>query len=73
MMTQAASTAVPYKSTVDCVQTVLKTEGWKTFYSGFKQRSLYMGPLWAFQFALNGKFHTAFRRRNSGSTAEPTN
>ena len=56
MMTQAASKAVPYASTLDCIQTVWNTEGVKAFYSGFLQRSLYMGPLWSIQFALNGKF-----------------
>ncbi len=64
MMTQAASTALPYKSTMDCIQTIWKTEGWKAFYSGFAQRSVYMGPLWAIQFALNGKFQDAFQNRN---------
>lgn len=63
MMTQASSAAVPYKSTVDCLQTIWKTEGWKSLYSGFPQRSVYMGPLWAIQFALNGKFHDAFRKQ----------
>ena len=65
MMTQAASTELPYTSTIDCIQTILKTEGWKSFYSGFAQRSVYMGPLWAIQFALNGKFHAAFQNRNT--------
>ena len=64
MMTQAASTALPYKNTVDCIQTIWNTEGWKAFYSGFPQRSIYMGPLWAIQFALNGKFQDAFQNRN---------
>jgi len=67
MMTQAASSAVPYKSTVDCIQTIWKTEGIKSFYSGFAQRSVYMGPLWAIQFALNGKFNSAFRNQNNGA------
>lgn len=68
MMTQGASSAVPYKSTMDCIQTIWKTEGWKSFYSGFTQRSVYMGPLWAIQFALNGKFHTAFGNQNAAAT-----
>jgi hypothetical protein len=68
MMTQGASSAVPYKSTMDCIQTIWKTEGWKSFYSGFTQRSVYMGPLSAIQFALNGKFHTAFGNQNAAAT-----
>lgn len=43
MMTQAASAAVPYTSNIDCIQTILKTEGIASFYSGFVQRSVYMG------------------------------
>ena len=43
MMTQAASTAIPYTSNMDCIQTIFKTEGVAPFYSGFVQRSLYMG------------------------------
>jgi solute carrier family 25 S-adenosylmethionine transporter 26 len=65
MMTQAASKALPYSSTMDCIQTIWRTEGVTPFYSGFAQRSAYMGPLWAIQFALNGKFSTAFKNRNS--------
>ena len=55
MMTQAASKAIPYSSTLDCIQTIWRTEGLKPFYSGFAQRCAYMGPLWSIQFALNGK------------------
>lgn len=54
MMTQAASSAIPYSSTFDCVRTILKNEGVMSLYSGFPQRTMYMGPLWAIQFALNG-------------------
>jgi len=64
MMTQAASKALPYSSTMNCMQTILKTEGLKSFYSGFAQRSAYMGPLWALQFALNGKITAAHRDQN---------
>jgi len=56
MMTQAASTAVPYKNALDCISTVVQKEGLLTFYSGFKQRSIYMCGLWGITFALNGKF-----------------
>lgn len=65
MMTQAASKALPYSSTMDCIQTIWNTEGVKSFYSGFAQRSAYMGPLWAMQFALNGKFNAVFTKRNT--------
>jgi|TARA_B100000524_G_scaffold331771_1_gene218513 hypothetical protein len=30
------------------------SEGIGAFYSGLLQRSCYMGPLWAIQFAVNG-------------------
>jgi solute carrier family 25 S-adenosylmethionine transporter 26 len=55
MMTQAASTAVPYKSALDCFSTVLQKEGVATFYSGFRQRSIYMCGLWGLTFAINGR------------------
>jgi len=54
MMTQAASSAVPYSSALDCVQTVLRIEGVGAFYSGFMQRSVYMCGLWGLTFAING-------------------
>lgn len=68
MMTQAASTAVPYSSAMDCAVTILKVEGWKSFYAGFPQRCSYMGPLWALQFALNGRFIEAFKSQNLASS-----
>lgn len=54
MMTQAASTAVPYASALDCIVTVAKEEGWRKLYSGFGQRSVYMCGLWGITFAMNG-------------------
>uniref|UniRef100_A0A7S4VF83 Mitochondrial carrier protein n=1 Tax=Ditylum brightwellii TaxID=49249 RepID=A0A7S4VF83_9STRA len=45
LMTQAASKALPYTSTMDCIQTIWKTEGVAAFYSGFVQRSAYMGKI----------------------------
>jgi solute carrier family 25 S-adenosylmethionine transporter 26 len=65
MMTQGASAAIPYLSTMDCIQSILKTEGLASFYSGFVQRSLYMGPLWAIQFGLNGRVIQLLEDRNS--------
>ena len=64
MMTQAASKALPYSSTMDCIQTIWNTEGIQAFYSGFVQRSVYMGPLWSIQFALNGKITAALKNQN---------
>jgi solute carrier family 25 (mitochondrial S-adenosylmethionine transporter), member 26 len=54
MMTQAASTAVPYSSAVNCAFTILKTEGPVAFCAGVKQRSLYVCLLWGMTFGLNG-------------------
>jgi len=65
MMTQAASKAIPYSSTLDCMQTIWSSEGPKAFYSGFLQRSAYMGPLWSIQFALNGKFTDIMKKNNT--------
>ena len=56
MMTQAASTAVPYKGVGDCVLSMWRSEGPASFYRGLRQRSLYSGPLWAIQFGLNARF-----------------
>lgn len=55
MMTQAASTQIPYTSTLNCIVTMFQSEGGLApFYSGFVQRSLYIVPLWTLQFAMNG-------------------
>lgn len=56
MMTQASSTQIPYQNALDCFRTILRTEGPLVFYSGLKQRSLYMCLLWGMTFALNGQF-----------------
>ena len=56
MMTQAASTQQPYKSALDCLVTLWRTEGPKRLYAGFAQRSTYMCLLWGLTFAMNGKF-----------------
>mmetsp|Transcript_23652 Transcript_23652/g.39032 ORF Transcript_23652/g.39032 Transcript_23652/m.39032 type:complete len:314 (-) Transcript_23652:88-1029(-) len=65
LMTQAASGQLPYKGIVDCVRSMVATEGPGSLYSGLLQRSLYMGPLWALQFALNGYITDRMARRNS--------
>jgi solute carrier family 25 S-adenosylmethionine transporter 26 len=67
MMTQAASTQVPYSSAMDCMQTIIRTEGLGTFYSGFKQRSTYMCLLWGMTFAINGIIHREFHNRSDPS------
>ena len=69
MMTQAASSALPYTSAADCVATMLKAEGLPAFYSGFVQRSMYMGPLWAMQFALNGRICKSLEEMNAKKAA----
>mmetsp|Transcript_46802 Transcript_46802/g.151992 ORF Transcript_46802/g.151992 Transcript_46802/m.151992 type:complete len:240 (-) Transcript_46802:400-1119(-) len=71
MMTQAASTAVPYASVRDCVVTMLRTEGPTTFYAGLRQRVAYAAPLWALQFGLNARFTTVLleRRRERARTS----
>eukprot|EP00540_Astrosyne_radiata_P004200 CAMPEP_0116850630 /NCGR_PEP_ID=MMETSP0418-20121206/16264_1 /TAXON_ID=1158023 /ORGANISM="Astrosyne radiata, Strain 13vi08-1A" /LENGTH=280 /DNA_ID=CAMNT_0004482543 /DNA_START=63 /DNA_END=908 /DNA_ORIENTATION=- len=56
MMTQAASIQAPYANAVDCLVTIVKTEGPLALLSGLKQRSVYMGMLWGMTFALNGVF-----------------
>mmetsp|Transcript_34262 Transcript_34262/g.50853 ORF Transcript_34262/g.50853 Transcript_34262/m.50853 type:complete len:147 (-) Transcript_34262:658-1098(-) len=58
MMTQAASAAVPYTSALDCVSTILRTEGVFTLYAGLRQRATYMCLLWGVTFALNGQIQT---------------
>jgi len=63
MMTQAASTAVPYTSALDCLVSILKTEVVLTLYSGLKQRSTYMCLLWGMTFALNGQLKTLQTRK----------
>ena len=65
MMTQAASNAVPYKSALDCVLTVMRKEGPMKFYSGFPQRSVYMCGLWGITFALNGKLNQKEKTRTT--------
>jgi len=65
MMTQAAVTGVaPYADALDCVRTMLAHEGPAAFFAGLKQRSLYMGPLWAIQFAINERIKAAMVRHN---------
>ena len=60
LMTQAASTQVPYSSALDCLVTIVRTEGVGTLYAGFRQRSVYMCSLWGMTFALNGRFRQMF-------------
>jgi hypothetical protein len=64
MMTQGASAAIPYLSTMDCTQSIIKTEGFASFFSGWVQRSLYIGSLWALLSALNGRAMQVLDGRN---------
>jgi solute carrier family 25 S-adenosylmethionine transporter 26 len=63
MMTQASSMQVPYKSALDCLSTVVKSEGPLTLYAGVKQRSIYMCSLWGLTFALNGQVKKFLEKR----------
>ena len=63
LMTQAAVSATPYKGVLDCVQTMLATEGPGIFLAGLPVRMAYMGPLWALQFGLNGVATDALKKR----------
>ena len=57
MMTQAASNLAPYNSAIDCFLQISSKEGITAFYSGFRQRSIYMCGLWGITFGLNGYFN----------------
>jgi len=70
MMTQAASTATPYTSALDCVVTVMKTEGWRKLYSGLGQRSVYMCGLWGITFAVNGYMNQRHMQQQKTSKEE---
>lgn len=52
MMTQAASKALPYANALDCMTSIVRTEGWRKLYSGFGQRSVFMCGLWGLTFGL---------------------
>ena len=72
MMTQAAAAGVaPYADALDCVRTMLAHEGPAAFFAGLMQRSLYMGPLWAIQFAINERLKAAMLERNQCGHASP--
>ncbi|KAL3815739.1 hypothetical protein ACHAXA_004941 [Cyclostephanos tholiformis] len=59
MMTQAASRAIPYTTALECATSILRTEGWRRFYSGVGQRGMYMGGLWGLTFGLEPMYLTA--------------
>ena len=70
LMTQAAVVgAVPYTGVVDCVSTMLRTEGPGIFLAGIRPRMAYMGPLWALQFGLNGAATDAIKKRKAAKAA----
>jgi len=70
MMTQAASVAVPYTSALNCLVTIVRTEGVVTLYSGLRQRSTYMCLLWGMTFALNGQFKSSQMKKQKQEQAE---
>lgn len=64
LMTQGAvAGAVPYTGVVDCVRTMLATEGAGVFLAGLRPRMAYLGPLWALQFGLNSVATEAIQTR----------
>jgi len=63
LMTQAATSAVPYTGVVDCVRTMMATEGPGVFLAGLRPRMAYLGPLWALQFSLNGIVTEAIQKQ----------
>ena len=65
MMTQSATKLIPYANPADCVKSMLKTEGPKAFFSGVRPRVIYMGPLWAIQFLVNGRLTAELLDHNS--------
>jgi solute carrier family 25 S-adenosylmethionine transporter 26 len=65
LMTQAASVEVPYTSAIDCFNSIMAKEGPMTFFSGVKQRSVYVCTLWGVTFALNGKMKKYLADKNS--------
>ena len=65
MMTQAASSAVPYTSALDCLRSIVATEGLGAFCAGLQPRVAYIAPLWAVQFMLNERICRAFGERNA--------
>jgi solute carrier family 25 S-adenosylmethionine transporter 26 len=68
MMTQASSMQVPYKSALDCLSTIVKSEGPLTLYAGLRQRSVYMCSLWGMTFAINGQVKKYLEEREDSST-----
>ena len=70
LMTQAAVRGVtPYAGVVDCVRTMLATEGPGVFLAGLAPRMAYMGPLWALQFGLNGVATDAIQTRKERASS----
>mmetsp|Transcript_60425 Transcript_60425/g.165968 ORF Transcript_60425/g.165968 Transcript_60425/m.165968 type:complete len:361 (-) Transcript_60425:191-1273(-) len=65
MMTQSATKLIPYANPADCVRSMLTSEGPKAFFSGIRPRVIYMGPLWAIQFLVNGRLTAEFLDHNS--------
>lgn len=66
MMTQASSSSAPYKSALDCMSSIIRTESWRKLYSGFGQRAVYMGGLWGITFTLEPVL-TSYLKRGRGT------
>jgi len=70
LMTQAATSAVPYTGVLDCVTTMIATEGPGVFLAGIVPRMIYLGPLWALQFTLNGLATEVIQKRKDAAAAK---
>ena len=64
MMTQAASSAAPYTSALQCLSSMITTEGPGILFAGLQPRVAYIAPLWAIQFMLNERIIRAFEEAN---------
>ena len=52
-----------YTGVLDCVRTMVQTEGAGAFLAGIRPRMAYLAPLWALQFGLNGAATDALKKR----------
>jgi len=74
IMTQAAGTGggTVYTGAWHCFTNMVTTEGVGVFFRGMAPRFLYMGPLWAIQFAVNEQLSNQFAVFNAqrGASAD---
>ena len=59
----------PYSGVLDCVRTMMATEGPGIFLAGLRPRMAYLGPLWALQFGLNQAATDALQKRKERAAA----